>query len=67
MSVMMLRLDFAMLDDKLATEASQCQEHSIADNIRVKSSAHMAAAFEDGRMRVDGVTISLLKKPAAEP
>jgi hypothetical protein len=66
MSVIMLWLDFAMLADKLAKEASQCQEHAIADDLRAESSAYMAAAYDAGRMRVDDITMSLLNKPAAE-
>jgi hypothetical protein len=61
MSVIMLWLDFATLADKLANEASQCQGHEIADALRTESSANMAAAYEAGRMRVDGISMSLLK------
>jgi hypothetical protein len=45
MSVKMPRLDFAMLADKIAKEASQCQEHAIADDLRAESSAYIAAAW----------------------
>jgi hypothetical protein len=62
----MLWLYFSMLAYRLAKEASQCQEHAIADDLRAESSAYMAAAYEAGRMRADDVTMSLLKKPAAE-
>jgi hypothetical protein len=65
MSLIMLWLDFAILTDKLAKEASQCQEHAIADDLRAESSAYMAAAYEAGRMRVDEETMSLLNRPAA--
>jgi uncharacterized protein YllA (UPF0747 family) len=66
MSVVMPRLKFAMLADRLSKEDSQCHEHAIADDLRAESSAYMAAAYEAGRMRVDDVTMSLLNKPAAE-
>jgi hypothetical protein len=66
MSVIILWLDFAMLADKLAKEASKFQEHAIADDLRAESSVYMAAAYEAGRTRADDVTTSLLSRPAAE-
>jgi hypothetical protein len=50
-------MDFAVLSDRLAKEASQFQEHAIADDLRAESSAYMAAAYEAGRMPVDDVTM----------